>query len=54
MKWAEDKFKRGAGVMADDIVAGFLAALVVMVPAYVLVALKLQAAQAAVLVGLVK
>lgn len=54
VKWAEDKFKRGAGVMADDIVAGFLAALVVMVPAYVLVALKLQAAQAAVLVGLVE
>ena len=54
VKWAEDRFKRGAGVMADDIVAGFLAALVVMVPAYVLVALKLQAAQAAGLVGLVQ
>ncbi len=40
--------------MADDIVAGFLAALVVMVPAYVLVVLKLQAAQAAALVGFVE
>ena len=32
--------------MADDIVAGFLAAIVVVFPAYVLVAMKLRAAQA--------
>ena len=42
VKWAEDKFERGAGVMADDIVAGFLAAMVVMLPGYVLVALELN------------
>ena len=42
VKWAEDNFKRGAGVMADDIVAGFLAAVVVMVPAYMIVAVQLQ------------
>ena len=42
VKWAEDKFKRGAGVMADDIVAGGLGALVVMVPAYLLLASKLR------------
>ena len=46
VKWAEDRFERGAGVMADDIVAGFLAAIVVVFPAYVLVAMKLRAAQA--------
>ncbi|HIF98935.1 MAG TPA: phosphatidylglycerophosphatase A [Myxococcales bacterium] len=46
VKWAEDRFERGAGVMADDIVAGFLAAIVVILPAYVLVAIKLQTAQA--------
>jgi phosphatidylglycerophosphatase A len=43
VKWAEERFERGAGVMADDIVAGFLAAIVVMFPAYVLVAMKLNA-----------
>jgi hypothetical protein len=32
--------------MADDIVAGFLAAIVVILPAYVLVAIKLKTAQA--------
>jgi len=40
VKWAEERFERGAGVMADDIVAGFLAAIVVMFPAYVLVAIR--------------
>ncbi len=43
VKWAEEKFERGVGVMADDIVAGALAALVVMLPAYVLTAMKLNA-----------
>ena len=42
VKWAEEKFDRGVGVMADDIVAGAMAALVVMLPAYVLVANKLN------------
>ncbi len=42
VKWAEEKFERGVGVMADDIVAGALAALVVMLPAYVLLAMKLK------------
>ena len=43
VKWAEERFDRGVGVMADDIVAGALAALVVMLPAYVLLAMKLNA-----------
>jgi len=46
VKWAEEKFDRGVGVMADDIVAGAMAALVVMLPAYVLVANELNAFQA--------
>ena len=43
VKWAEEKFERGAGVMADDVVAGALAAIVVMLPAYIIVATKLSA-----------
>ena len=43
VKWAEEKFERGAGVMADDVVAGSLAAVVVMFPAYIIVATKLSA-----------
>lgn len=40
VKWAEDRFERGAGVMADDIVAGGLAAVVVIVPAFVIVTVR--------------
>ncbi|MEE3326809.1 MAG: phosphatidylglycerophosphatase A [Myxococcota bacterium] len=40
VKWAEDRFRRGAGVMADDMVAGGLAAVVVTVPAFVIVAIR--------------
>ncbi len=32
--WAEKKFKGGLGVMADDVVAGLLAAVVVVLPAF--------------------
>ena len=32
--WAEKKFKGGLGVMADDVVAGLLAAIVVVLPAF--------------------
>lgn len=42
VQWAETRFKRGAGVMADDIVAGVLAAVVVTVPAYFLVVARLR------------
>ena len=40
VKWAEERFERGAGVMADDIVAGGLAAVVVIVPAFVVVTIR--------------
>lgn len=40
VKWAEDRFRRGAGVMADDIVAGGLAAVAVTVPAFVIVSIR--------------
>ena len=40
--WAERRFKGGFGVMADDVVAGVLAAVVVTVPAYVAVIHRLQ------------
>jgi phosphatidylglycerophosphatase A len=42
--WAEKRFKGGVGVMADDVVAGVLAAVVVTVPAYVAVIYRLQSA----------
>lgn len=42
VKWAEQKFRRGAGVMADDIVAGGLAAAVVTLPAYVIVTSRMR------------
>lgn len=42
VKWAEERFKRGAGVMADDIVAGGLAAAVVTLPAYLIVTTRLR------------
>lgn len=40
--WAERRFKGGFGVMADDVVAGVLAAVLVTVPAYVAVVFRLQ------------
>ena len=40
VQWAENRFRRGAGVMADDMVAGGLAAVVVTVPAFVIVAIR--------------
>ncbi len=43
VKWAEERFEGGVGVMADDLVAGVLAAVVVTVPAYVVVVARLQA-----------
>jgi phosphatidylglycerophosphatase A len=43
VKWAEERFEGGLGVMADDLVAGVLAAAVVTVPAYVVVVARLQA-----------
>jgi len=43
VKWAEQRFEHGAGVMADDLVAGLLDALVVIVPAYAVVVARLQA-----------
>lgn len=42
VKWAENKFKGGVGVMADDVVAGVLGAVVVTVPAFVVVVAKLR------------
>lgn len=42
VQWAEQRFKGGVGVMADDLVAGALGAAVVIVPAYVLAADKLR------------
>jgi len=42
VKWAEQRFKGGLGVMADDIVAGVMGALVVTAPAYVLVVMRLR------------
>jgi phosphatidylglycerophosphatase A len=42
VKWAEERFKGGMGVMADDIVAGVYGAVVVMAPAYVVVAARLR------------
>jgi len=42
VKWAEQRFKGGLGVMADDIVAGLMGAVVVMAPAYVLVVMRLR------------
>jgi phosphatidylglycerophosphatase A len=36
VRWAEERFPGGMGVMADDIVAGVMGAVVVMVPAYFL------------------
>ena len=42
VKWAEKNFKGGLGVMADDVVAGILAAIVVMVPAFLLVTSSLE------------
>jgi phosphatidylglycerophosphatase A len=43
VKWAERRFKGGLGVMADDIVAGVLGAVVVMAPAYMFVVSRLEA-----------
>jgi phosphatidylglycerophosphatase A len=43
VKWAEERFEGGAGVMADDLVAGVLGALVVMAPAYAVVVSRLRA-----------
>ncbi|MAI79783.1 MAG: hypothetical protein CL917_12630 [Deltaproteobacteria bacterium] len=42
VKWAEERFERGAGVMADDLVAGAFAALVVMAPSYLILATRLR------------
>ncbi len=42
VRWAEQRFQRGAGVMADDIVAGALAAAVVTLPAYVIVTTRMR------------
>jgi len=42
VKWAEDRFESGWGVMADDLVAGVLAAFIVMLPAYMVVVAQLQ------------
>jgi len=46
VRWAEEKFPGGVGVMADDIVAGVLGAAVVMLPAYVVVVAHLRGALA--------
>jgi phosphatidylglycerophosphatase A len=35
VRWAEERYRGGVGVMADDIVAGVLAAIVLTVPCYV-------------------
>ncbi len=35
MRWAEERFRGGLGVMADDVVAGLLAAIPTGVGAYV-------------------
>ena len=43
VRWAEERFKGGVGVMADDVVAGLLAAVVVILPAYVVVVTRLHA-----------
>jgi phosphatidylglycerophosphatase A len=43
VKWAEERFEGGVGVMADDLVAGVLAAVVVTLPAYVVVVARLHA-----------
>jgi phosphatidylglycerophosphatase A len=43
VKWAEEKFEGGVGVMADDLVAGLLGAVVVTVPAYGVVVARLRA-----------
>ena len=40
--WAERRFKGGFGVMADDVVAGVLAAVLVTVPSYAAVVHRLQ------------
>jgi len=40
--WAEKRFVGGIGVMADDVVAGGLAAVVVTLPAYAVVVVKLR------------
>jgi phosphatidylglycerophosphatase A len=40
--WAERRFKGGFGVMADDVVAGVLAGILVTVPAYIVVVQRLQ------------
>jgi len=37
VRWAERRFEAGAGVMADDVVAGVYGALVLIVPAYLAV-----------------
>jgi phosphatidylglycerophosphatase A len=42
VKWAEDRFEGGKGVMADDVVAGLLGAVVVTLLAYVFVVSRLQ------------
>jgi phosphatidylglycerophosphatase A len=42
VKWAEERFKGGVGVMADDIVAGVLGAVVITVPAYFVVVTRLR------------
>lgn len=41
VRWAERRFQGGFGVMADDIVAGLLGAVCLIVPAYVLVLAEL-------------
>ena len=43
VRWAEQRFEGGVGVMADDLVAGVLAAIAVTVPAYVVVVVRLRA-----------
>jgi phosphatidylglycerophosphatase A len=40
--WAERRFEGGFGVMADDVVAGVMAAVLVTVPTYVAVVYRLQ------------
>ena len=42
VRWAEERFTGGVGVMADDIVAGVLAAVVVTLPAYTAVVALLR------------
>jgi len=42
--WAERRFEGGLGVMADDVVAGVVAAVLVTVPSYIAVLYRLQTA----------